>query len=85
MGVNGATCVTFTTENKIKEIAALRPDLIILSFGTNEAHSRRYLAPVHEMQIDRLLSMLKKGLPRNRVSFDDSSGSVCRTSPFQSY
>lgn len=63
MGVNGATCVTFTTENKIKEIAALRPDLIILSFGTNEAHSRRYLAPVHEMQIDRLLSMLKKACP----------------------
>ncbi len=37
--------------------------MIILSFGTNEAHSRRYLAPVHEMQIDRLLSMLKKACP----------------------
>ena len=63
MGVNGATCVTFTTEDKIKKIAALQPDLVILSFGTNEAHSRRYLAPAHEMQIDRLLSMLKKACP----------------------
>lgn len=63
LGVNGATNVTFSTEEKMDQIAALHPDLIIVSFGTNEAHSQRYLPQVHEMQIDRLLSMLKKACP----------------------
>lgn len=47
----------------IKEIASLHPDLIIVSFGTNEAHSRRYLAQAHKMQIGRLLGMLKAACP----------------------
>lgn len=41
----------------------MHPDLIIVSFGTNEAHSRRYLAQVHKMQIGRLLGMLKAACP----------------------
>lgn len=63
LGINGATNVTFSVEEKMEEVAALKPDLIILSFGTNEAHSRRYLAPAHKMQIDRLVMMLKKACP----------------------
>lgn len=63
LGVNGATNVTFSTEDKVEDIATLHPDLIIVSFGTNEAHSQRYLPQAHEMQIDRLISMLKKACP----------------------
>ena len=63
MGVNGATSVTFSNETKINEIASLHPDLIIVSFGTNEAHSRRYLSQAHKLQIDRLLTMLKAACP----------------------
>ena len=37
-GVNGATCLTFTHPDRIAEIAALKPELLILSFGTNESH-----------------------------------------------
>lgn len=37
MGVNGATCLTFTHPNRIAAIAALKPELLILSFGTNES------------------------------------------------
>ena len=40
-GVNGATCLTFTHPDRIAEIAALKPELLILSFGTNESHNRR--------------------------------------------
>ena len=63
IGINGATSVTFSDDEKIKEIASLHPDLIIVSFGTNEAHSRRYLAQAHKMQIGRLLGMLKAACP----------------------
>ncbi|GAB6980520.1 SGNH/GDSL hydrolase family protein [Phocaeicola sartorii JCM 17136 = DSM 21941] len=63
LGINGATSVTFSDDEKVKKIASLHPDLIIVSFGTNEAHSRRYLAQAHNQQIDRLLGMLKAACP----------------------
>lgn len=37
MGVNGATCLTFTHPGRIADIAAMKPELLILSFGTNES------------------------------------------------
>ena len=51
-GVNGATCLTFTHPDRIAEIAALKPELLILSFGTNESHNRRYNVNVHYNQMD---------------------------------
>ena len=57
------TLLTDVDDEKIKEITSLHPDLIIVSFGTNEAHSRRYLAQAHKMQIGRLLGMLKAACP----------------------
>lgn len=47
MGVNGATCLTFTHPDRIAAIAALKPELLILSFGTNESHNRKYNSNVH--------------------------------------
>ena len=65
--INTKDCLDNKTSDvyneKIKEIASLHPDLIIVSFGTNEAHSRRYLAQAHKMQIGRLLGMLKAACP----------------------
>lgn len=63
LGINGATSVTFSDPAKMEEIASLHPDLIIVSFGTNEAHSRRYLPQAHKLQMDRLLTMLKTACP----------------------
>lgn len=63
LGVNGATSVTFSVDEKVQEIAALHPDLIIVSFGTNEAHSRRYLPQAHKLQMFRLLTLLKTVCP----------------------
>lgn len=37
MGINGAFCVTFTRPVRVADIAALHPDLVILSFGTTRA------------------------------------------------
>ena len=39
VGINGAFCTTFTRPDRIADIAALHPDLLILSFGTNESHN----------------------------------------------
>lgn len=63
MGVNGATCLTFTHPERIAAIAALRPELLILSFGTNESHNRSYNAHVHYQQMDELVGLLRDSLP----------------------
>ena len=63
MGVNGATCLTFTHPDRIAAIAALNPELLILSFGTNESHNRSYNANTHYQQIDELIKLLRIALP----------------------
>lgn len=62
-GVNGATCLTFTHPDRIAEIAALKPELLILSFGTNESHNRRYHINMHYNQMDELVKLLRDSLP----------------------
>ena len=63
MGVNGATCLTFTHPNRIAAIAALKPELLILSFGTNESHNKRYNSNLHYHQMDELISLIRDSLP----------------------
>lgn len=63
MGVNGATCLTFTHPKRIAAIAALKPELLILSFGTNESHNRRYNSNVHYHQMEELLALLRDSMP----------------------
>lgn len=62
IGINGAFCVTFTRPDYIEEIAALHPDLVILSFGTNESYDRRYNPLSHYRQMDDLVRMLRDSL-----------------------
>lgn len=63
LGVNGATCQTYSTPERIHEIVGLHPDLVILSFGTNEAHARRYNASEHTQAMSHLINMLKTACP----------------------
>lgn len=62
-GINGAFCISFTRPDRVEEIAALQPDLLILSFGTNEAHNRRYEPVAHYRQMDDLVRMLRNRMP----------------------
>lgn len=63
LGVNGATCQSFSTPEHIRQIADLHPDLVILSFGTNEAHGRRYNASEHTAAMNFLIAELKTSCP----------------------
>ena len=63
LGVNGATCQSFSTPEHIRQIADLHPDLVILSFGTNEAHGRRYNASEHTTAMNYLIEELKASCP----------------------
>lgn len=63
VGINGAFCITFTRPDRVDKIADLHPDLLILSFGTNESHNRRYNSMTHYKQMDDLVRMLRERLP----------------------
>lgn len=78
MGINGATTAHFVTPDKMNEMAALRPDLVILSFGTNESHGRRYDAYAHRLQLDSMLCALRHHLPGVGVMLTTPPGSYIR-------
>ena len=63
MGINGATCETFSSPQHISEICQEHPDLLILSFGTNESHNRGYNATRHYQQMQEFVRMLRTALP----------------------
>ncbi len=79
MGINGATCATFSTPQHVHDIVSARPDLLILSFGTNESHSRAYDASTHYHQMEVLLSMVRDCLPDVPVLLTTPPGSYERT------
>ena len=63
IGVNGATCASFSTPERIDEVVALQPDLVILSFGTNEAHGRSYSPSEHGAAMHRLTEAIRQSCP----------------------
>lgn len=63
LGMNGATCTSYSTPERLKQVADLHPDLVIISFGTNEAHGRRYSAAEHLAALQALLTTLKQACP----------------------
>lgn len=78
MGINGATTSHFMPTEKLEAIAGLRPDLIILSFGTNESHGRRYDAAEHRLQLDSILCQLRTRCPQAEVMLTTPPGSYIR-------
>ena len=63
LGVNGATCASYSTPERLQKVADLHPDLVIVSFGTNEAHGRRYSASEHIEAMRTMLAVLKQQCP----------------------
>lgn len=78
MGINGAFCTTFTRPDRVEAVVAQHPDLLILSFGTNESHNRRYNATLHRQQLDNLVRALRDSLPDVPILLTTPPGSYER-------
>ena len=78
-GINGATCASFNKPERISEITSLKPDLIILSFGTNEAHERNYNREEHKLHMKSLIKELKKGCINARFLLTTPPGAYIRS------
>ena len=63
IGVNGAMFYNYTDEEYIQRLALLRPQLMIISLGTNETFGRNFTGIDFSVQVHRFLSLLKKVMP----------------------
>lgn len=64
IGVNGAKFIHYNAaEHFIEQTAALKPDLFIISLGTNEAIDYPYLDKNFPSHIDKLVSALRSNNP----------------------
>ncbi|MBQ7633976.1 MAG: lipase [Bacteroidaceae bacterium] len=62
LGINGATYSSYVRSGKLEDVYAWQPDLVIISFGTNEAYGR-YVPETHYRHIDELVVLLQENLP----------------------
>lgn len=79
MARNGATTRRFATENWMKQVGQYNPDLIILSFGTNECHGLGYREEVHEAQLEDFFTMLKEVCPSAVIMLTTPPGDYLTT------
>lgn len=63
LGINGATAQKFSDSRYITMIRDLSPDLLIISFGTNEGSGRSYSRIQHKNQLDQFIRMMLKECP----------------------
>ncbi|MBQ0030728.1 MAG: GDSL-type esterase/lipase family protein [Paludibacteraceae bacterium] len=66
-GVNGALTQHFLTKERLDKVAELKPDLVIVSFGTNEAHVNNYDAQAHCLAIIKLTDSIMARCPETSI------------------
>lgn len=77
-GINGATCKKFCDPKKIKKIADLIPDMLIVSFGTNEGYTRRYSSRAHLEELNELYDLLRSYMPHVPIIMTTPCGTYMR-------
>lgn len=74
-GINGAWARRFYENDMIQKVASEHPDLVVISFGTNEAHGNTIDEKVHAETMDLLTSRIKERCPGVTFLFTTPPGS----------
>lgn len=65
IGVNGASIPSFLRCNLfVEQLAAIKPDLVILSLGTNDAFSQNFDTDIYKRNYIRLIEIIKSASPK---------------------
>lgn len=67
IGVNGAMFVNYTEESYVRQVALLKPSLLIISLGTNETFGRNFTSNEFTGQIESFIALVKKILPNTAI------------------
>lgn len=63
IGINGAMFVNYTDEAYLRQLGLLKPDLLIISLGTNETFGRRFTEAEFTRQVQDFVRILRNSLP----------------------
>jgi len=70
LGINGAATSSFLRCNRFeRQIATLKPDLVIFGLGINDAYGRRFSQRQYEMNYDTLVAMVRRANPDAAIIF----------------
>jgi len=67
IGVNGAMFVNYTRNQYIEQLATLKPQLLIISLGTNESFGRHFLQKEFAGQVTTFLHLVQKNMPKTCI------------------
>lgn len=73
-GINGAWAQRFYEPELVQKVVAERPDLVIISFGTNEAHGN-FIEQAHDNAHDLLTQRIREACPGTLFLFTTPPGS----------
>ena len=76
IGVNGAKYKDYTNREYVRQLAMLKPSLLIISLGTNESFGRNFSKVEFEAQIDSFIRLVVEEIPGT---------SLLITTPAESY
>ncbi len=80
IGANGASIPTYLKSNMLeRELAVLKPDLIIFSIGINDAFSSEFTQLGFERNYEELIKKIKKVAPNAAILFTTNSDSYKKT------
>lgn len=80
MGKNGATLSYFMDEAVMRDIARLKPDMLIVSVGTNESHGN-FDPATYKMQLNRFTARMRELCPGISFLLTTPPGSYKRRRP----
>lgn len=67
IGANGAMFVNYTDSAYVAQLALLKPDLLIVSMGTNETFGSRFNSSEFASQVRAFLSLVKEEMPHTAI------------------
>ncbi|MDR1098287.1 MAG: GDSL-type esterase/lipase family protein [Tannerella sp.] len=79
IGVNGARYVDYTSRSYVRQLALLKPSLLIVSLGTNEAFGRNFSKEQFSSQVDAFIRLIKEELPETALLITTPAESYKRT------
>lgn len=67
IGVNGAKYKDYTNRAYVRQLALLKPSLLIISLGTNESFGRNFKQSIFEEEIDAFVRLVRDELPETTL------------------
>lgn len=84
-GINGATYVTYSIQAEIDRIVKAKPDLLIVSLGTNDSYTFRFSAEEFRANMATFFTLLEKSLPNLPIVMTTPPPSFLKTASRVAY